>query len=103
MIEIDGIVYSQNPRPELIRVKYVRPLDGYKLHLTFTNGKQKVYDMSEQLKKDVFLPLKDTGFFNQAYVEHGTVIWNDDLDMCPDELYYNSSSVISPGIMAKSV
>ena len=94
MIEIDGIVYAENPRLELIRVKYVKPLDDYKLLLTFTNGKQKVYDMAGQLNKEVFSPLKDTRLFNQAYVEHGTVIWNDDLDMCPDELYHNSKGRI---------
>ena len=103
MIEIDDIVYAENPRPELIRVKYVKPLDNYKLFLTFTNGNQKVYDMSEQIKKDVFLSLQDTSLFNRAYIEHGTVTWNDDLDMCPDELYYNSVPVLSQKIIAKTV
>ena len=102
MIEIGGIVYAENPRPELVRVKYVKPLDNYKLFLTFTNGKQKVYDMSKQLKQDVFSPLKNTDFFNRVYVEHGTAVWNDDLDICPDELYYNSITVISPQIIAKN-
>jgi hypothetical protein len=95
MIEIDGIVYAENPHPELIRVKHVKPLDGYKLFLTFNNGKQKIYDMEKWLNQEVFMPLKDRNLFNQAYVEHGTVIWNDDLDICPDELYRNSISVIS--------
>jgi hypothetical protein len=89
MIEIDGIVYAENPQPELIRVKYVKPLGGYKLFLTFTNGKQKTYDMSARLSQEAFLPLRDMGLFNRAYVEHGTVTWNDDLDICPDELYHN--------------
>ena len=95
MIEIDGIVYAENPYPELVRVRYVKPLDDYKLLLTFTNGKQKIYDMSEQLKQEVFAPLREADFFNKVYVEHGTVIWNDDLDICPDELYHNSVFVIS--------
>ncbi|MCL2517270.1 MAG: DUF2442 domain-containing protein [Oscillospiraceae bacterium] len=93
MIEIDGIVYAENPLPKLIRVKYVKPLDGYKLLLTFTNGKQKIYDMSEQLGKPCFSPLKDIDLFNRAYVEYGTVVWNEDIDISPDELYYNSTSI----------
>jgi len=94
MIEIDGIVYAENPCPELIRVKFAKPLEGYKLLLTFTNGKQKIYDMSKWLNKTCFKQLQDMDLFTRAYVAHGTVVWNDDLDICPDELYYNSVSII---------
>lgn len=50
----------------------------------------KKYDMSKQLELGVFKQLKYVILFNQAYVSHGTVVWNEYLDLCPDELYYNS-------------
>lgn len=90
MIEIDGILYSENPYAKLIRVKSVKPLDGYKLLLTFTNDEKKIYDMSDKLEYEVFKPLSDIDMFRRAYVECGTVTWNDEIDICPDTMYMNS-------------
>jgi hypothetical protein len=95
MIEIDGVVYANDPRPEIIRVKYVKPIENYKLFLTFTNGKQKIFDMTEYLEKKVYQQLRNLNFFNQVYVSHGTVAWSDDIDIDPDTLYIKSESAVN--------
>ena len=73
------------------RVKDVTPMDRYCLQLTFTNGEKGVYDCSHLLDFGVFRELKDTVYFRQVKVEHGTVVWPHEQDICPDTLYEESS------------
>ena len=48
MYVIDGIAYAgEQPKP--VRVKAVRPLELYKVFITFTDGQQKIFDFSPLL------------------------------------------------------
>ncbi len=69
------------------RVKAVRPKDGYKLEITFSNGEVGVYDCSPLLDFGVFQELRDANYFRQARVANGTVVWPHEQDICPDTLY----------------
>jgi hypothetical protein len=75
------------------RIATVKAADDYKLVLTFTNAEQKVFDMKPYLNNGVFKALQDETLFKKAYVNWGTVVWNDDLDMSPDTLYLDSKYV----------
>ena len=90
MIEVDGIVYAQNPMKEVAEVCGVIPLDGYKLLLTFKGGEKRLFDLSGKLDLPAFSPLKDKNFFNTAHISGHTVAWSDDVDYCPDCLYQES-------------
>jgi hypothetical protein len=72
------------------RVKSVKSLDGYKLHIEFTNGEHGVFDCSEFLNFGVFSELKDINYFKQVKVEDGTIVWPHEQDICPDTLYIDS-------------
>ena len=72
------------------RVKKVTPLDGYKLHLEFSNGEVGIYDCTHLLDFGVFRELKNVGYFNKATVIGGTVAWPNEQDICPDTLYLDS-------------
>ncbi len=72
------------------RVKQVVTLNYYKLSLAFTNGKQGIYDCSNLLEFGVFTELKISGYFKQAKVIDGTVVWPHEQDICPDTLYLDS-------------
>ena len=72
------------------RVKTARPLDDYRLELTFTNGEVRVYDCRPLLDFGVFRELRDVGYFRQVRVVNGTVAWPHEQDICPDTLYENS-------------
>jgi len=65
----------------------VRPLDGYKLELTYSDGYVGVFDVNELLKFEVFQPLKNIELFNQVKKDHGAVVWNEEIDLCGDALY----------------
>ena len=76
------------------RIKSVSPTDDYKLELVFNNGEQGVYDCSHLLDFGVFKELRDNGYFQQASVEYGTVVWPHEQDICPDTLYEDSVKIM---------
>jgi hypothetical protein len=65
----------------------VRPLDGYKLELTYSDGYVGVFDLNELFKFEVFQPLKNLDLFNKVKKDHGAVVWNEEIDLCADALY----------------
>lgn len=77
-------------RPKPIDVK---PLDDYKLLLLFDSGEKKLFDVKERLNHIFFAPLRDENVFKTAHVNGITVEWTGDIDICPDELYYNSTNI----------
>nr|QGT51403.1 hypothetical protein Unknown280_0950 [uncultured Spirochaetaceae bacterium] len=78
---------------EIICAKSVEPLENYRLLITFSNCEKKVYDALALLEKPNFAPLKNKAFFNTARVECGTVVWNDELDLCPEDLWEKSKTI----------
>ena len=73
------------------RVKSVRPLQGYKLRVEFTNCEVGIYDCSPLLNLGVFQELRDVQYFNQVHVFLGAVAWPHEQDICPDTLYLEST------------
>ncbi|MDE0040161.1 MAG: DUF2442 domain-containing protein [Gammaproteobacteria bacterium] len=76
------------------RVARVRPTDAHMLELVFTDGDHRRYDCSDLLDLGVFHELRDIGYFKQAKVLAGTVVWPNEQDICPDTLYVASSHSI---------
>lgn len=68
----------------------VKPLDDYKLELTFDNNIIKIKDMKPHLKEGVFKTLKNKEIFNSVRLSFGTISWCGDIDMCADYLYETS-------------
>jgi hypothetical protein len=75
----------------LPRVTQVRPLDGFELELTFSDGTVGVVDAARWIvgHGGVFGPLNDPEFFRRVVVdaEAGTIVWPNGADLCPDVLY----------------
>ena len=92
MYELNGIVYADDPAP-LKTVKYVRPLNDYKLLLRFSTGEEREVDISELLNEPAFKPLQDKDVFKDVYIDYGTVVWcNGTIDIAPEYLYNNQIS-----------
>lgn len=72
------------------RVKTAQPQEHFRIHLTFTNGEKKVFDVSPYLAYPAFKRLANPAFFSLGHADHGTVVWPDDIDLCPDTLYLES-------------
>ena len=77
------------------RVRNVVPKDDYKLEITFTNGEIGIYDCAHLIDFGVFSEFKDVLYFRRVRVEHGTVVWPNEQDICPDTLYVDSAKVPS--------
>jgi hypothetical protein len=70
-----------------VRIKQVEPLPGYRLRLTLSNGKVVERDVGKYLVGPVFEAIRtDPATFAQVRVEHGTVVWPGEIDLCPDVL-----------------
>ena len=70
----------------MIRIKEVKPLDDYKLLITFENNEKKIKDMKPYLEKGVFSKLKNKDFFNKVKIAYGTICWNDEIDLWGKDL-----------------
>ena len=77
--------FTTLPRPTAVKA-----LGDYTLDLTFNNGERRVFDVASYLEYPAFQPLKSISLFMQARVEHNTVVWNDEIDMAPENLYLES-------------
>ncbi len=74
-------------------VKKVKPLNDYKLLLTFGEGEEKVFDMSPYLSMGKFSELRDISMFNSVTVRFDTIEWANHLDMDPEFLYEKSVGI----------
>lgn len=73
------------------KIKEVKVMNDYKLLITFTNNERRVKDMKPYLDKEAFYKLKDINFFNTVKISHGTICWDEDIDLCADSVYETSS------------
>ena len=73
-----------------LSVTEVKPLEGFKLLLTFENKEKRIFDMSPYLKVGKFSELKKSSLFNTVKVKFDSIEWNNNLDLDPELLYQNS-------------
>ena len=68
----------------------VKPLENYRLLITFDNNEKRIFDVSPYLDDSFFAPLRNITVFQTAKINPLTVEWAGGIDFCPDEIYYNS-------------
>ena len=72
------------------RVKQVKALPEYKLELVFSNGERGTLDCKVYSDYECFAGIWNEDVFSRVVADHGTVMWPDGSDLCPDEIYDNS-------------
>jgi len=82
------------------RVLTVVPMDDFKLLLTFNNGEKRVFDAKPLFLLNAFRALQNKAFFETVKVAYGSVVWENDIDYCPDTLY--AESVVADEIVTTS-
>jgi hypothetical protein len=74
-----------------MRVKKVSYLNGYKLKVSFSDGKIKIVDFEDKIKnsKGIFFPLKNLEYFKKVALDDClfTICRPNGIDICPDVLY----------------
>ena len=73
-----------------LSVKKVKPLNDYKLELTFENNEIKIFDVKPYLDTGLFTTLKDDNFFKMVKVSYDTIEWPNGIDLDPEVLYEKS-------------
>jgi hypothetical protein len=76
-----------------LSVTDVKPLEDYKLLLTFENDEQKVFDVTPYLEVGKFSELKDDTLFKSVHISFDSIAWKNQLDLDP-ELLYSKSTVL---------
>jgi hypothetical protein len=75
----------------LPRVSAVRHIADYRLEIFFTDGVRGEMDFRPRIvgRGGVFAPMEQVAFFRQVAVdpEAGTLVWPNEVDLCPDVLY----------------
>jgi hypothetical protein len=70
----------------------VRPLDDYRIWLKFDDGTQGEVDLVDLAGRGVLEAWTDRRVFEEVRVdESGAVVWPDEIDLCPDDLYPQTS------------
>ena len=77
--------------PKLLQVK---PLEGYRLFLEYSNGEKRILDRSYWLEKPMYQELKNETLFNTVKISGITVTWVTGQDIAPDDLYVYSLPVV---------
>ena len=68
-----------------------KALPDFRLQVTFADGFAAAVDLKDHvLESDwpILQPLKDPGFFRRVRVKHGSVVWPNAYDVCPDVLRF---------------
>lgn len=74
---------SSEPIVHVVRARY---LDDHRVWLRFEDGLEGEIDLGDELKGDVFLPLRDPAYFARFTVE-GTLTWPNGADFAPEFLH----------------
>ena len=72
------------------KVSKVKPLDNYRLKLTFTTNEEKIFDVKPYLNKGIFNELKEPDIFYQVRESLGSILWPNGQDFSSETLYEES-------------
>lgn len=73
------------------KMRTLTPLPGFNLEVSFETGEKRRYDVKTLFDRfPVFKRLMENDLFEKATLSPGGygVIWNDDIDLAGDEIYY---------------
>jgi Protein of unknown function (DUF2442). len=74
----------------MLRIKRARPMDGFWVELTLSDGTRIERDLENLLHGPVFELIRaDPAHFRQLRVRHQTLEWPDDIDLDPAVLIWD--------------
>ena len=86
--------------PDLIEVQ---ARSGFRLWLKYSDGTQGAVDLSDHVGRGVFKVWETPGEFEKVRLgASGDVVWNDQLDLCPDSLYFKITGIDAEEFLARS-
>ncbi|MDE2983225.1 MAG: DUF2442 domain-containing protein [Gemmatimonadota bacterium] len=72
----------------MIQALGVKPREGLRIWLRFSDGSAGEVDLSDLAGRGVFRAWSRGGVFEKVHVApHGAIAWNDEIELCADSLY----------------
>ena len=74
---------------DIVHVRKLKRLGGYRLKLWFTDGQAGEWDFSELARRDgpMVEPFKDAAYFDRVFLEMGALTWPNGYDWSPEALH----------------
>lgn len=69
----------------LSKIIRAKPLDGYRLQIAFSDGKNSVFDFGGVFERvgPMNEPLRDECYFARVFLENGALAWPNGFDLSP--------------------
>lgn len=69
----------------MIKLTAIRPLEGARLELGFSDGSHGVWSAADLIARDTVLtrPLTEADYFARAFIEAGALAWPNGLELAP--------------------
>ncbi|GHV03579.1 hypothetical protein FACS1894211_16350 [Clostridia bacterium] len=71
----------------MIKIVKAEPKPDSLLRLTFSDGKEGIYDVKPILNFGRFAELKDVALFRSVRIADATIEWGNGADLCPESVY----------------
>lgn len=84
-----------HPPMDSKELQSVTPLSGHRLLLEFIGGERKIFDVSPYITGSWMGMLADESYFKKVRIHpifRDTVMWPDEQDIAPHELYQRSTA-----------
>jgi hypothetical protein len=72
----------------MVKVVTAEPIEGYRLKVLLSNGKQGTFDVTPYLDRGVFLELKDREYFRSVKAAFGGVMWPHEQDFSAETIEF---------------
>ena len=90
--------------PKLLKVE---PREGYHIYVEYDDGSCGEVDLSHNAGKGLFKAWDEPGGFERVYItEYDAVGWGNELDLCPNAVYFRltgkTPEEMMPGLRAQA-
>ena len=91
MYIVNDIAYAEDFDNKNLKIVNLKIISELCMLVTFSNGERRIFDAQYLLKYPVYKKLQDFNVFKNAYIENGTIVWdNGAIDIGAETVYNNS-------------
>lgn len=75
-----------------LHVTHAKYLEGYKVEVSFNDGRKGIADLTDALRGAMFEPLKNKSLFSNLIVDEEleTIVWSNGADLAPEYIYFQA-------------
>ena len=84
-----------NKKTMIAKPTKVKALDNYSIFVNFADGTQGAVDLQHLAHKGVFCEWDKNNLFARVHIDSGGAIaWNENIDICPDNVYLQLKGIL---------